>query len=218
MNLFQRLGLSRFILKNLGRVDLSSTRKLQKKVKSGPACNIVAMKGTAVSIDRTASIEMGSGRLVINDSWCKANPFCTSFSMLESARLLVDQTFTIYSNALVSVDKGAVLELGGGFVNHGARIFCFNHIKIGEHVYIGEDVLIRDSDGHEIVGSSKPESMPIIIEDHVWIGARATVLKGVRIGEGAVVAAGAVVTRDVPPHGMAAGVPAKVIKEDVTWR
>ena len=58
---------------------------------------------------------------------------------------------------------------------------------------------------------------PIVIQDHVWLGMNVIVLKGVTIGEGAIVAAGSIVTKDVPPHCLVAGVPAKVVKTDVTW-
>ena len=58
---------------------------------------------------------------------------------------------------------------------------------------------------------------PIEIGDHVWIGLRAIILKGVKIGNGSVIAAGAVVTRDVPPYSLVAGVPARVIKENIYW-
>ena len=61
-------------------------------------------------------------------------------------------------------------------------------------------------------------SAPIVIGDHVWIGVNATILKGVRIGSGAVIAAGAVVVRDVAPNSLVGGVPARVLKENVTWR
>ena len=53
--------------------------------------------------------------------------------------------------------------------------------------------------------------------NHVWIGMNATVLKGVTIGEGSIVAAGAIVTKDVPDHCLVAGVPAKIIRRDVRW-
>ena len=56
-----------------------------------------------------------------------------------------------------------------------------------------------------------------MIGDHVWIGARAVVLKGVTIGDGAVIAAGAVVTHDVPAHTLVGGVPAKIIKQNIVW-
>ncbi len=57
----------------------------------------------------------------------------------------------------------------------------------------------------------------MVIENHVWIGCGCTILKGVVIGEGAVIAAGSVVTKSVPPRALAAGNPAKVIRENVTW-
>ena len=58
---------------------------------------------------------------------------------------------------------------------------------------------------------------PVHIGDHVWIGARAVVLKGVTIGDGAIVAAGAVVVDNVPPRALAAGVPARVVREEIEW-
>ena len=206
------------MISNWHKISYINSRKLQKKVKTGNPSNIVALKGTAVSIDPTASIEVGTGRVIINASWCDVNPFPALFSMRARSRLIVHGTFSIYSNADISVNEDATLEIGGGFVNHGARIHCFNNIKIGKWVYIGDDVAIRDSDGHEVIGSNKPVSMPIVIEDHCWIGAKATLLKGVTIGEGAVVAAGALVSRNVPPHTLVAGIPARVVKENVSWQ
>lgn len=65
----------------------------------------------------------------------------------------------------------------------------------------------------------KPEKMtaPINIGNHVWIGLRAIILKGVTIGDGAVIAAGAVVTNNVPANSVVAGVPARVMSENVNW-
>lgn len=63
------------------------------------------------------------------------------------------------------------------------------------------------------VKDKRPEDdQPVVIEEDVWVGARAMILKGVRIGRGAIIAAGAVVTRSVPPYAVAGGVPARVIK------
>lgn len=62
------------------------------------------------------------------------------------------------------------------------------------------------------------KTKPVCIGNHVWIGQRAMILKGVSIGDGAIIAAGAVVTRDVPAGCLAAGVPAKVIRKNVEWK
>jgi len=109
------------------------------------------------------------------------------------------------------------LNIGEGYINNKVTIDCFDSITIGNGVAISKGVTIRDSDNHSINGSKKI-SAPIIIEDHVWIGLNATILKGVRIGSGAVVAAGAVVTRDVPENAIVGGVPARIIKENVSWK
>ena len=78
-------------------------------------------------------------------------------------------------------------------------------------------VVIRDYDGHTIDLPGYEIAKPIHIGEHVWIGNRAIILKGVTIGDGAIVAAGALVTGDVPAHTIVAGVPARIIKENINW-
>ena len=86
---------------------------------------------------------------------------------------------------------------------------------IGENVAIAPEVIIRDSDDHQIVGSKK--TSPINIGNHVWIGTRAMILKGVSIGDNSVIAAGSIVTHDVPSNCLVAGVPAIIKKEKISW-
>jgi len=94
----------------------------------------------------------------------------------------------------------------------------FERVSIGRDVAISENVTIRDSDNHRIEGSASPTTAPSTIGDHVWIGINSTILKGVTIGNGAVIGANSLVTRDVPPGALAAGVPARVLSLDATWR
>ncbi|MEM9858289.1 MAG: acyltransferase [Bacteroidota bacterium] len=97
---------------------------------------------------------------------------------------------------------------------NGAHISAQLSIKIGKNVRIAPYTLILDSDFHDINNHfSDGVSKEIVIEDDVWLASRSTVLKGVRIGKGAVVATGAVVTKDVPEFTVVAGVPAKAIKK-----
>lgn len=86
--------------------------------------------------------------------------------------------------------------------------------------YIGPYVRIRDSDSHYLAypGYEKKEKAPIIIEDHVWIGLGVTILKGVTIGEGCVIAAGSVVTKSFPPRCLIGGNPARIIRENISWK
>jgi acetyltransferase-like isoleucine patch superfamily enzyme len=83
-------------------------------------------------------------------------------------------------------------------------------VTIGRDCRIARDVIIMDTDQHEVPGHALLIE-PVEIEDRVWIGARAIVLKGVRIGHDSVIAAGAVVTSDVPPRTVVGGVPARVL-------
>lgn len=142
---------------------------------------------------------------------------------LAKGATLEAEAFDVYAGSRINVNAGAKLSLGSGYMNHDCVIDCFDSISIGHHVVISERVVLRDSDNHTIKDMeaiSSDESAvtaPIVIGDHVWVGMNTVVLKGVTIGEGAVVAAGSVVNKDVQPHCLVAGVPAKVIKTNVSW-
>jgi acetyltransferase-like isoleucine patch superfamily enzyme len=136
----------------------------------------------------------------------------------ENATISVNGSFMFYAGADIRILKGAVLSLMDGFCNDGIQITCAKQISIGRGCAIARDVLIRDYDAHQLLGANHEIAKEIHIGDHVWIGTRAMILKGVTIGDGAIVAAGAVVTKDVPPKCLVAGVPAKVIRENVEWK
>lgn len=109
----------------------------------------------------------------------------------------------------------------GTIINRGCRLIASHYYKdvtinIGNYVAIAPEVCILAA-GHDYRRRDLPDTAASIqIEDYVWIGARSIILQGVTIGEGAVVAAGSVVSRDVPPYTIVAGVPAKVIKQRIT--
>jgi acetyltransferase-like isoleucine patch superfamily enzyme len=134
-------------------------------------------------------------------------------------RLHIGHGSIIYRGLLLAFDGGqAAVSLGEQtFVNRDCKLVARRAITIGRRCEIGWEVSIMDSDFHQIVGA-RPATAPVSIGDHVWIGAKAMVCKGVHIGDGAVVAAGAVVVEDVAPGSLVGGVPAKVIRTGVTWR
>lgn len=124
----------------------------------------------------------------------------------------------------LDIGNRAVLSIGDGvYLNEGVHITCNISVTIGPRCLIASDVVIMDDDGHPVDWRERHNhwpkepadrlGAPIVIEENVWIGTRAIILKGVHIGSGAVVGAGAVVTHDVPPAALVAGVPAKVIRE-----
>lgn len=86
-------------------------------------------------------------------------------------------------------------------------------LKIGNHVAIASEVMIYNSEHNINDEYFQPIEMEVEINDYVFIGPRAIILPGVKIGKGAIIAAGAVVTKDIPPFAIAGGVPAKIIGE-----
>jgi len=110
--------------------------------------------------------------------------------------------------------RGAELRIGARtLINIGTSINAQKSVTIGEDCNIGHYVLIMDTDFYEVSDrSKKAEPSPIRIGNRVWLATRTTVLKGVTIGDGAIVAAGSVVAVDVPAYTMVGGVPARIIK------
>lgn len=118
----------------------------------------------------------------------------------------------------VWIDTFKRLEIGEDVsVAHNVTMVAAGGVSIGNRAMIGHGSIIL-STGHHVPsgrGSMRftpPTEAPVRLEDDVWIGARAVVLPGVTIGSGAIIGAGAVVSRYLPPYAVAAGVPAKVIR------
>ncbi len=113
-------------------------------------------------------------------------------------------------------DGGRNLRFGRNvFVNHGCTAMDLGGIDIGDDVMVGPNVQLISS-GHPLDPATRRSQIttgPIRIGRGAWIAAGATILQGVTVGDDAVVAAGAVVTKDVPPRTLVAGVPARMIRE-----
>lgn len=121
---------------------------------------------------------------------------------------------TVVPSELV-VRDGARLEIGDHvYINYGASISAYQSIRIGSRCTVGTYAIITDNDQHDLVDLGKlPPSKPVTLEDDVWIGDRVIILKGVTIGKKSAIGAGSVVTRDIPPYSVAAGNPARVLRQ-----
>ena len=157
--------------------------------------------------------------------WCfKGYPFIRVGG--RNSRIEIGENFTAISRikdnsigvphkvVIRTVADGAEIVIGRDVGVSGCVISATKSIRIGDRVLIGSGALIFDSDLHPLetgIRHGRGACAPIVIEDDVFIGARAIVLKGVTIGKGSIVGAGAVVTNDVPAGVHVGGNPAKVI-------
>ena len=124
----------------------------------------------------------------------------------------IDENFGLFPPFYT--DYGKNIKLGKGvFINEGCCFQDQGRIEIGDNALIGQQVVIATLN-HDLAPDKRANMIPapVKIGNNVWIGAHSTILAGVTIGDNAVVAAGAVVTKDVPANTVVGGVPAKIIK------
>jgi acetyltransferase-like isoleucine patch superfamily enzyme len=148
----------------------------------------------------------------------------------DSNRILIGNDSIVQGELLVFAQGGSIRLGEWCYVGEQTRIWSAAAISIGNRVLIGHGANIFDNLTHpiraaerhaqfrQIAKSGHPRDIslgerPVKIEDDAWIGAGAFVLRGVTVGTGAIVAAGAVVTKDIPPYSLAAGNPATVVRE-----
>lgn len=140
------------------------------------------------------------------------------FNANTSKKIFLGYGVKFYHDVEICVDgDNAEVHIGDrSYINRRSQIKCKKGVSIGADCAISWDVTITDTDYHSING--KDDSAEIDIGNHVWIGCKSTILKGVIIGDGAVIAAGSLVNRNVPAHVLVGGVPAKILKENVDWK
>lgn len=172
-----------------------------------------------------SNVKVGSNSVINYDERCFAR-----FRSREHPALLVGANCTM-DYVHFALGETARVEIGDYCYLASAILLCEQEIRIGNYVVLGWNTTIADTDFHPIapaeriadaiacspLGKGRPRPaagrQPVIIEDDVWIGPNVTILKGVRIGEGAWIEAGTLVTRDVPPRSRVMGNPAQVIGE-----
>lgn len=152
-------------------------------------------------------------RICMDINGCYHTPEELRALMAELTGREVDTGFTLFPP--FNSDCGRNIHLGrDAFINAGCKFQDQGGIYLGDRVLVGQNVVLATlNHGMDPSRRGDLRPAPIRIGDDVWIGANAMVLPGVTIGDGAVVAAGAVVTRDVPAMTVVGGVPARVIKQ-----
>lgn len=147
----------------------------------------------------------------------------------DKSKIQIGKSSHIRGELLVFAHGGQIVIGDDCYVGEGTRIWSGKSIVIGNRVLVSHGVNIFDSQTHslsaqvrnehfkKIIMSGHPkeinlDELPVVIEDDVWIACMSIILRGVHIGRGAVIAAGSVVTKDVPAWSVVAGNPARVIK------
>jgi acetyltransferase-like isoleucine patch superfamily enzyme len=147
-----------------------------------------------------------AGRLFVSAGW----PLPSIDN--QGGRIELGNNCGLFPGVRLECWAGATIRVGDGtYLNRGTEIVAAQSVTIGRDCKIARDVIVMDTDQHELPGTGL-QVASVEIGDRVWIGARAIVLKGVHIGHDAVVAAGAIVTHDVPSHAVVAGVPARMVR------
>jgi acetyltransferase-like isoleucine patch superfamily enzyme len=162
-----------------------------------------------------------NGRLYLGDAptyvGYVARGMAPVIELQERATLVIDGGVRVGDGTKVLVGPGARVTIGDDSHFDGdTQVIAAVGVSVGSGCAIAWEVLIMDTDFHRIDGRPSGDAA-VSIGDRVWIGAGAKILKGVTVGDGAVIAAGAIVTRDVPAEALVAGNPARVIRERVSW-
>ncbi len=153
-----------------------------------------------LQIHRRAQVQIGDG-LILRSS-ARSNPLAPSHPVVISLRR-----------------PGAALTIGDDFGMTGGVIAVAERITIGDRVMIGANSTIADTDFHPTDPQARQDdplrgaTAPVVIEDDVFVGMECLILKGAHIGAGSVIGARSVVTGEIPPGVIAAGSPARVIRE-----
>ena len=141
--------------------------------------------------------------------------------MKKNGAISIGDRSVLHKNVKLSAwgtDGDAEIRIGSRtYIGDRTEIHAGQSVAIGDGCDISWDCCIMDRDYHKL-GTEREVFRPVTIGNHVWIGCKATILKGVTVGDGAVIAAGSVVTRDVPPRCLVGGNPARVLKEEVEWK
>jgi galactoside O-acetyltransferase len=158
-----------------------------------------------------------------------SKPFCLIFKRDSSSEINIGDNCLINGRLVTETNKSTIKIANNVFIGGNTIIDCLNEIEISDNVLISYECVLSDHDSHSTESSKRlndlsrfqsgkmiwteVESKKIKIEKNAWIGMRSIILKGVTIGEGAIVAAGSVVTKDVPSYTLVAGNPAIIKKK-----
>ncbi len=169
---------------------------------------LIPHKGTVIDLSKKARIYIKGRNLELGTNKLKKSKAETLIRMSGNAKWYVNNGATLFYNTVVEVKDNAVLNTKFFSANSGTVIVCAKEINIGEDVMLGRNMLIYDSDFHQVLDENMNPSnntKAVHIEDHVWLTSNVTVLKGVTIGRDSIVTAQTLIRKDFPENSIIAG-------------
>jgi acetyltransferase-like isoleucine patch superfamily enzyme len=163
-------------------------------------------------------IENGTAEIGYDPGWERKGS--CQIHMHNSTLHLIGDVTILRPSCSIGAGNATVVIRNGTVINPYVGIIAGQRVEIGEYCRIAAGVLIMDNDLHKhAVDNNKPiqDFKEVRIGNHCWIGMDAKILKGVTIGDGAIIAAGSIVTKDVKERTLVGGVPARLIRENVVW-
>lgn len=176
--------------------------------------HILVYKKCQLFFERAAKLNLVDGVLYLGRGYGCSCESCIRIQ--ENSELNFTGNSIVEYGADILLKKESQLNISeNNYFNCNLFIRCHKQIDIGQDCYFASGVEIRDCDGHSINGELRTE--PVSIGNHVWICSNVEVLRGVTIGDGAVIGAKSLVLTDIEKNGLAVGVPAVVKKKNVVW-
>ncbi len=196
---------------------------LCRKVHRKKQALLIPYRGSAIRIEKGAVLIL-EGRLILNaglnGKHMRAKETC--YLLIEENGILhiKERACIGYSSRLI-VGKNGHMEIGSMGCNEGCVFVCLNSITLGNDVMMGWNVTIMDGDGHP-VGYGEMEkregTKPVVVGNHVWLCNGSQLMKGSKIGDGAIIGARSFITGRVKAGAMTSPMPSKIIMEDVGWK
>ena len=195
---------------------------LSKNIERKGSAKIIPYKNAILNLEKGSKIILyGDRNLEFGINKLKGSRSETHVRLNRNAVWNAYHGGFLFYNTVLEVKEGAVLNTGYFSANGGSVIVVAQNITFGEDVMIGRNVIVYDSDFHQLKDDHYNminPAEPVIIEDHVWLTSNITVLKGVRIGKDSLIASTTVINRDVPCHSIIAGNSSgRVVKDEVNW-
>lgn len=199
----------------LSSINWWQTLWLYLRVRKPRSSSIRVMNHSCIFLAKSATIDMdenSSLEINLQDYQIDKGKVCR-LEIADNARLHIRGNVSFLKDTTIQIHPNAELTIGRNTYFNGSFIDCTSQITIGSDCAVADGVRIMDNSWH----LNNSRGRRVKIGNKVWIATNAIILPDITIGDGAIVAAGAVVARDVPPKCLVAGVPAKIIKENVEW-